>query len=113
MGHFPTPSQSTRFEPHHQRVWSVLLHPLHAVSVAGTSPSGHPRTTTADLGQRAQTARRAESAILLSDGILPKKGTASRSSVEAGFDRNFSHHPTLTHLYYTVHEYKIGCGGKK
>ena len=46
---FKEPSQSTRFEPRHHQVWSLLLQPLRAGCDAGTSPLAAPRTTTADL----------------------------------------------------------------
>ena len=46
---FTEPSESTRFEPRHHQMWSLLLQTLHAGCDAGTSPLAAPRTTTADL----------------------------------------------------------------
>lgn len=50
-GPFPGQCQSTGFESHHQRMWSLLLDPFRAGSGAATSPLAAPRTTTGDLVQ--------------------------------------------------------------
>ena len=46
---FTEPSPSTRFEPRHYQMWSLLLQLLHAGCDAGTLPLAASRTTTADL----------------------------------------------------------------
>ena len=69
---FTEPSQSARFEPHHQRIRSLLLQPLHAGCDAWTSPLApleRPQQTT--FGALRQ---RVNSVLIGSNGFLPKRG---------------------------------------
>ena len=52
----PIEVKSTRFEPRHHQMWSLLLQPLYAGCDAGTSPLSVSRTTTADLVRSPETA---------------------------------------------------------